>query len=330
MRVRSRAMTMPTDHDSHIPWRAVLIAVAVAAAASLVLHILGVLTSQSAGSDGRVDLAVSGAPADHPMPPPTEPLRFAIAPVISPGSSLRAYQPLVDLTGSRCGRPARFITRGSYAEVAELLRTRQCDVALVCTYVYVQGQTDYGLTAIAAPVVHGADSYHSAIIVPSASTVTGLLDLGNRRFASSDLLSTSGWVWPAQWLREQGRDPATFFGRHVVTGSHDRSVQAVLRGQADAAAVDSIVYADMAKADPDVIAGTRVVQRSPLFGMPPVVCHPQLEAGLRDRVRDILLRLHEDREGRAVLATVGFDRFVPPDDKRYDGVRATAAAWNAR
>ncbi len=320
---------MLNDHDARIPWRAVLIAVAVAAATSLVRHILGVLTSRRAGSDGRVDLTAGSAPAMRAAPT-ADPLRFAIAPVISPGSSLRAYQPLVDLVGVRCGRPAHFITRGSYAEVAELLRTRQCDAALVCTYVYVQGQRDYGLTAIAAPVVHGAVAYHSDIIVPVASAVTGLLDLGGRRFASSDPLSTSGWVWPAQWLREQGRDPATFFARHVVTGSHDRSVQAVLRGQADAAAVDSIVYADMARADPGVTAGTRMVQRSPPFGMPPVVCHPRLDDGLRDRLRDILLHLHEDDEGRSVLVSVGFDRFAPPDERLYDGVRATAAAWNAR
>lgn len=318
--------------DSGWPWRAVLIAVVVATAVSLVLHILGVATSASAVSDGVVDLEARARPAGPPSPtvPLTAPLRFAIAPVVSPGSSLRAYQPLVDLVGHRCGRRAQFITRGSYAEVADLLRTRQCDVALVCTYVYVQGQREYGLTAIAAPVVHGAESYHSVIIVPLANRATGLLELGGQRFASSDLLSTSGWVWPAQWLRTQGRDPATFFGRHVVTGSHDRSVQAVLRGQADAAAVDSIVYADMAAADAGVAAGTQVVQRSPPFGMPPIVCHPQLDAELRERVRTVLLGLHADAEGRAVLATVGFDRFDIPDDGRYEGVRATAAAWDGR
>lgn len=128
--------------------------------------------------------------------------------MVSPETSLRSYHPLVDLVGARCGRKAQFITRGSYAEIEDLLRQEQCDVTLVCTYVYVRGQRDFGLQALAAPVIHGASSYHSVIIAPHGAQAGGLLDLHGRRFASSDLLSTSGWIWPAQWLRGQGRDPA--------------------------------------------------------------------------------------------------------------------------
>jgi ABC-type phosphate/phosphonate transport system substrate-binding protein len=124
--------------------------------------------------------------------PAAPPLRFAIAPVVSPETSLRAYQPLVDLVGARCGRKAQFITRSTNTEIGEMLRLRQCDAALVSTYVYVRGQSDYGLLALAAPVVHGAKAYHSVIIAPRGSRATGLLDLDGQRLAASDVLSTSG------------------------------------------------------------------------------------------------------------------------------------------
>lgn len=316
------------DTGSPLPWRTMVAAAALAAAVALVLHALAVARTGTA-VDGTIDWRSLEDAAVHEGAS-AAPLRFAIAPVVSPESSLRGYQALVDEVGRRCRRPARFITRSGYAEIGELLRQRQCDLALVCTYVYVRGQHDYGLAALAAPVVRGATAYHSEIIVPAGSPVGGLLDLGGRRFASSDLLSTSGWVWPAQWLREQGRDPGAFLGRHLVTGSHDRSVEAVLRGQADGAAVDSIVLAGMAAADPQVAAGVRVVQRSPPFGMPPVVCHPLLDPALRQELSEALLGLHRDPAGRAALAQAGFDRFAVPDEALYDGVRATAAAWDGR
>ena len=281
--------------------------------------------------EGTVDFAAAVPPTQTSVTTPSASavLRFAIAPVVAPETSLRSYQPLVDLVGDRCGRKAQFITRSTYAEIEDLLRQQQCDVALVCTYVYVRGQRDFGLQALAAPVIHGASSYHSVIIAPRESTATSLLDLQGRRLASSDLLSTSGYIWPAQWLRGQGRDPATFVTQ-VLTGSHDRSVHAVVRNQADAAAVDSIVYAEMSVRDPAIAAQTVVIQRSPPFGMPPVVCHPQLDPVVRQRIQATLLSLHEDADGRTVLGTVGFDRFAPVDDALYDGVRATAAAWESK
>jgi phosphonate transport system substrate-binding protein len=312
-----------------VPWRPVMIAAVVAAAIALVLHVVSVATGDRTPVEGVIDFATPEAQASPAVPAAAPLLRFAIAPVVSPETSLRSYQPLVDLVGARCGRKAQFITRGSYAEIEELLRQQQCDVALVCTYVYVRGQRDYGLQALAAPVIHGASAYHSVIIAPHGSRATGLLDLQGQRFAASDLLSTSGWVWPAQWLRGQGRDPATFLTQ-VLTGSHDRSVHAVLRGQADAAAVDSIVYAEMSARDPAVAAQTTIIQRSPPFGMPPVVCHPSLDAAVRQRVQAALLDLHADAEGRAALASIGFDRFAPVDDALYEGVRATATAWEGK
>lgn len=315
-----------------LPWRPVVFTAVVAAAIALVLHVISVATGDRTPVEGNIDFttpATTPAPAVGATAPAIAVLRFAIAPVVAPETSLRAYQPLVDLVGARCGRKAQFITRGTYAEIGEMLRLQQCDVALVCTYVYVRGQRDYGLLALVAPVVHGARSYHSLIIAPHGSQATSLLDLGGQRLASSDLLSTSGWVWPAQWLREQGRDPALFFTQ-VLTGSHDRSVQAVRRGQAEAAAVDSIVYADMAARDPDIGAKTTIIQRSPPFGMPPVVCHPQLDPALRQRIRAALLGLHADAEGQAALASVGFDRFEPVEEALYDGVRATATAWDSK
>jgi hypothetical protein len=44
----------------------------------------------------------------------------------------------------------------------------------------------------------------------------------------------------------------------------------------------------------------------------------------------VLLDLHADAEGRAALSSIGFDRFAPVDDALYEGVRATATAWEGK
>ena len=118
-----------------------------------------------------------------------------------------------------------------------------------------------------------------------------------------------------------GETPESFFYRTIFTYSHDNSVRAVLDKLVDGAAVDSLVYDFMIEGNPAVGAGTRIVARWGPSGISPVVVHPRLDPGLKQQLRAVLLTLHQSAEGRAVLAALGVDRFLPPDAASYDNVR---------
>ncbi len=249
------------------------------------------------------------------------PLRLAVAPMTSPERSLELYQGLADYLGVALDRPASIILRNTYGEVNGLVRCGQCQLAYVCTAAYVDGQRSFGMQALAVPVVRGEATYRSYIVVPDASDAASLLDLRGMRFASADRLSTSGWLFPASTLKREGVDPATFFSQHVITGSHDRSVEAVASGHVDGAAVESLVYDRMVADQPELAERVRIVAQSDPFGMPPMVVPSGLSPGLRDELRDALTQMHLGEDGQKVLAHMGVDRFVLPDSQAYDGVR---------
>lgn len=250
--------------------------------------------------------------------------------MISPEKTLGAYRLLADYLGQRLGRPASTLQRASYSEVQELLRSGQADLAHVCTYSYVQGQQEFGLRAVAVPKIHGMTKYHSVLVVPAGSHAESLLDLGGMSFASSDVMSNSGWLYPAVWLLRRGRDPEKFFSRHLITGSHDRSVLAVLHGQADGAAVDSVVYDQVRMSDEDVRAKVKVASTSPPFGNPPIVATGNVPAEDIVSVRAILLDMVSDPEGRVILSRLGFDSFEPVAEEMYESIREDAAIWAER
>jgi len=282
---------------------------------------------------GWVDLGTP-AQSSHPVLP-TQPsdehvLRVAVAPVISPERALGVYREFADYLGARLGRQAVLIQRDSYAEINEVIRFGRCELALVCTYAFVMGERDFDMQALVVPQVNGATTYHSLILVPRNSEARSLLDLRAKRFASADLLSNSGWLYPAVWLMERGEDPDTFFGEHMITGSHDRSVTAVVSGFADGAAVDSLVYDQMVAEDPTIAQKLRIVFTSPPFGMPPVVVPRQLKAELRDQIKMALLHMHEDASGREILKRLHIERFVVPEPGMFDSVREAAVKWKSR
>lgn len=289
---------------------------------------------------GRIDLtepapatasATTGdgaGPDPDPAAPP--PLVVAIAPVISPERSIQLYDGFVRWLAARVRRTPVLVHRDTYEQVNDLVRLRRCDLAFACTYAFVRGERTFGMQLLAAPVVGGAETYHSLLIVPAASKAESLFDLAGRRFASADLLSCSGWLYPANWLIEHGQAPESFFSDHVLTGSHDRSLEAVASAYVDGAAVDSLVYEQMVRDDPPLAGLVRILQKSPAFGMPPLVVHPRMDALLREQVQAALLAMHEDPAGREALSRVGIDRFFLPDPRIYDSVRRAADAWESR
>lgn len=217
--------------------------------------------------------------------------------------------------------------RDSYSEVNDLVRYNRCEMAVVGTYPFVRGRREFGMEALVVPQVGGELSYHSLIVVPSSSRAASLAGLRGKRFASADLQSTSGWVYPALQLIEQGENPDTFFGEHVLTGSHDRSVSAVVGGFVDGAAVHSRIYQRMAADDPAVATKTKVIFTSPPFGMPPVVVPRQIAPDLKEQLRAVMLSAHRDPEGKQILASLRIDRFVVPEAGLYDAVRELSTAW---
>jgi phosphonate transport system substrate-binding protein len=260
---------------------------------------------------------------------PNLPIRVAVTPAISPERSLVMFQWFADYLGAVLKRKTVLLQRLSYGEVNDLIRHNACDIAFICTYPFVQAERDFGAELLVAPQINGKITYKSYIIVPSTSKTVSLLYLRGKRFASSDILSNSGWLFPALWLLEKGEDPERFFQEHVLTGSHDRSILAVATGYVDGAAVDSLVYDYMLREDPSLSEKTRIILESPDFGMPPVVAHPKMDPALKKSIIEILTAMHETQGGKIVLKKLGIDRFVIPDDTLYDGVRKASITWES-
>jgi phosphonate transport system substrate-binding protein len=283
-----------------------------------------ILAPRRESPERRVDLTAVAAP-EGPLPGNRRLLRFAVAPVMSPERSAGPYRALGEVLAARTGRSLEFVQRPDYGQINELIRQGGCDLALVCTYAYLRGQREFGMDAMVVPVVRGQSRYNSLIVVRGGLAAASLLDLRGRRFASADRLSNTGWIFPASWLRRNGQEPESFFGQHLITGSHDRSLRAVDSGFADGAAVSSLVFDALVREDPSLADRVRVILRSPDYGNPPLVAAPRLEPELRAALLANLLRLHEDERGREVLSALDIDRFVTPPVGYYDSVLATAA-----
>jgi phosphonate transport system substrate-binding protein len=268
----------------------------------------------------------------QPLPTPADmemkPLRVAIAAVISPKGSAESYAPLLDYLSAKLGRPVERIQRRTYAEVNDLLRTGDVDLAFVCTSSYLLGHEQFGLELLVVPRVNGKATYNANIIVGAQSPAKELADLKGKVFAFTDPTSFSGRVYPSYLLHQMGFLPELFFSRTFFTYSHDKAIYAVAEGQADGASVDSLVYDFALKRDPTLAERVRIIHVSPDFGIPPVVVSPSIRPQLRAALTEILLGMNFDPEGQIALRALDYDGFVTSSDDNYKSAKEIESSVN--
>lgn len=255
-------------------------------------------------------------------------VKVAIASVVSPKESYEYYEEMIRYISRKLGGKVEIIQRRSYQEINDLIKNEEIDFAFVCSGAYIDGNSEFGMKILVAPVVYGNSTYNSYIIVHKNSNYTSLNDLRGKKFAFSDPLSNTGKLYPTYRLYLMNETPESFFGideqgrnNSFFTYSHDNSIIAVAEQIAEGAAVDSLVYEDMKEIQPETIAQTRIIEISPPFGIPPVVVSNDIDPFLEERLRDIFLNMDKDEEGKKILSMVKINRFVYLKDNAYDSIR---------
>jgi phosphonate transport system substrate-binding protein len=254
------------------------------------------------------------------------PLRVGVAAILSPQGTVESYGHLTAYLAERLGRPVDLVQRRTYAELNDMVEENQVELAFICTNAYVVGNEQFGMELLLAPEINGESVYYSQLIVPADSAAQSLADLRDKVFAFTDPMSFTGRIYPVFMLQQLDETAVRFFQRTFYTYSHDRAIEAVADGVADGAAVDSLVLDYALMRDPELASRIRIIHTSEAFGIPPVVVPATLPVRQKAQMYELLLTMHEDAVGKAVLQELGIDRFVTIDDAAYDGVRAIVHA----
>jgi phosphonate transport system substrate-binding protein len=259
---------------------------------------------------------------------PIETLRFAnfLSPILH-----STYEQIASYTGQALSLPATLHTGQSLDEFAN----GQADVGFLCGLLYVRMQqwVDCPVELLAAPVLLAdryADRpiYFSDVIVRRDSPHTSFDDLQGCTWAYNEAASHSGCNLVCYGLLERHKSP-DYFGQRVKSGSHLTSLQMVIGGQADAAAIDSHVLDAVLQRDPTLAARLRVVAMLGPSAMPPVVVAKRLDTALKDRLRVALAEMHHDHVAAQGLQQGLIRRLAPVTDAHYNDIRHMLATVQA-
>jgi len=165
-------------------------------------------------------------------------LTFAVVPAENASGVGDRYAPFMDYLSKALGVKVTLRVANDYAAVIEGQRAGNIQIAYYGPASYSKAY----LTGVKTePFVttrnnDGAIGYYSVIYVKTDSPYKDIKELKGKTIGFVDPNSTSGYNAPRFFLNKAGIDVDSFFGKSIVTGSHENAVIALDKGTVDCAA----------------------------------------------------------------------------------------------
>lgn len=228
------------------------------------------------------------------------PIRVVLIPADGGTASgtLADYRPLFATLSRLTGMRFEMTVTQSYGAAVEGICNGVADVAFVGPATYLQARGRGCAELLAVGVRNGQPRYYAAFFVAGASPLRTVADLRGARVAFGDINSTSSFLMPVSMLMDAGLRPDRDLGAVRLTGSHPNSLNALLQGRVDAAALSLDSYDRALRAGVPGAERLRILARSEAMPYPPFIVSRRLPAATRQRLRAGFARLSTDPAAR--------------------------------
>ena len=213
------------------------------------------------------------------------------------------HRPLAAYLSKKLGAKVKFTILSRYGDVLDRFMTRKMDGAFFGVFTSVLAMDKLEADPIVHPVnLDGSSAVQSYIFVRNDSNIRSVADMRGKRIAFVDKATVTGYLYALSFFRERGVQNILPYLRDVsFTGSHGSTVYAVLDGRADIGTVKSKIFQMLVKKDQTIKEELTIVAKSQEFPDATLFLRKDFPKARRQQIRDILLAMHKDEEGKEVL-----------------------------
>jgi phosphonate transport system substrate-binding protein len=234
---------------------------------------------------------------------------------------------IVEYLGNKLGIDFEYVDGMDWKSREAALHAGDIQVGWICGLPYVihAGNPEPSIELLAAPVMAGEryrqqPVYFSDVIVRREEAVKDFADLRSKVWAYNEPHSHSGYNI-TRFMLAQKKLSSDFFGEIVEAGSHERALKLLLRGKIYATALDSTVLETEIRNDPHLADRIRILESWGPSPIPPWVIHRSLDRKVAITLRDAMVSMNSNAEGKSILDADSVSRFTQVVDSDYDRIR---------
>jgi phosphonate transport system substrate-binding protein len=204
------------------------------------------------------------------------------------------FEPFIEDMSKSIGMPVKPFYATDYAGIIEGMRFNKVHLAWFGNKSAVEAVDRAGAEVFAQTVAaDGLPGYWSVIITHKDGPHQTIDDIiahgGDLVFGNGDVNSTSGNLVPGHYLwNKRGIDPNKHFKR-VITANHQTNLLSVVNGHVDFATNNTENLATFQRNQPRIAESLRVVWKSPMIPLDPMVWRADLPDDLKKKVKGFFM-----------------------------------------
>lgn len=251
-------------------------------------------------------------------------LRLAANPNLSAIELLNNFGPFARELEKELDVQVRLVAGRDYDDNLRLLKGGQVDIAGTSAFGYVSARESFGAQLVARYVEDDGDSCHSIIFARRDSGIVSVRELRGKRFAFTDVKSTTGYLIPLLELHRNGINLKDLGGVEHVKKQPNAAI-AVYSGQVDAGAMADNQLSEKYGVK---LSELRILWRSPPIPHGVWIARADMAQAEVERIRRAILRVTQSAEGKKALATASVRGFAEARDADFEDVRNAKAQFD--
>jgi len=233
-----------------------------------------------------------------------EVLKMGLLPYLTPQTLKQKFAPLKKYLEQELDCQIDMYVPASYEELSDRSKMGEFHLTWYATALYAV-DPEYNQEALVFPIKKHQEAYRGVIIVRKDSAHQSFSELKNKVFAYPDKYSSSGYIYPRIMLMREGFNPDTFFQTTLFLQNHERVLQAVLQGEADAGAITIDLLQDLSDAERDQI---HILAQTEPIPYEPILVTTTLSEPLKKKIKQLFLGLTpQNPEYKKILEALGMD-----------------------
>lgn len=240
-------------------------------------------------------------------------------------------EPLEEFLSEELGIDVRAEVMVDFSGLIEAMRTQQVDIGFLNPFGFVQAEERADVEVILKSIRNGEDSYVAQYTVPADSHLQSIEDLLEEEglvWAYPDVLSTSGYLFPAKQLMDMGVENLDSHFQSLSVGGHDNALLQLIDGQADFATTFKDARDTLANEFPDIYDDLRVIGYTDPIPNDTIAVRSELPEDLKQRITDAFMSLNENEEMLQIMNEIyTWDGIAEAESADYDIVREVFAEF---
>ncbi len=232
------------------------------------------------------------------------------------------FTALADYLSRKTGVKVKLTSLMRYGNIIDRFTEEKMDGAFFGSFTGALAIEKLGVVPLVRPVnLDNTSTYQGYIFVRKDSNIRNAKDMKGKKMAFVEKATTAGYLFPLAYLRENSiTNIDVFFKEYYFAGSHDAAILAVLDRKADIGVAKHSIYARVRKENPRIDKELVILAESPKVPSNGLCVRKTLDASLKSKLKEALLNIHNDPDGKGVLEKFGAIKFIETTEGDYKPV----------